>query len=102
MSCCGLRPQITSLNSLFQKVHLNEVKPRVPVDTHMAGYRPGCNTSLGIVLSGRFPDFSHVKGIVPDTHCMDGESSSIGWDFRSTKKIQSASQGSPFSTWGSS
>ena len=53
MSCCGLRPQITSLNSLFQKVHLNEVKPRVPgyprvpaADTHMARYQPSCKTNL--------------------------------------------------------
>ena len=52
MSCCGLRAQITSLNSLFQKVHLNEVKPRIPRDPRIpalgypkANSRPGKNSN---------------------------------------------------------
>ena len=55
MSCCGLRAQITSLNSLFQKVHLNEVKPWV------LGH-PGSN----LVMMRFFEKVNSEKLFVPE------------------------------------
>ena len=56
MSCCSLRPQLTSLNSLFKKVNLKEVEPWVPGDPRVPalGYpkadsRPGKNSNGYIV-----------------------------------------------------
>ena len=53
MSCCALRPHKTSLNSPFQNVHVNEVKPRVPgyprvpaSGTRKADFRLGSNTII--------------------------------------------------------